>query len=168
MIKRNRNRFNEGQAAQIAVEKTAEAYKQRGVLRLAKAEPPTKAFGRGINRRIIYLANPFPDFVGAFTEQGGRMLALEVKSTIEPKLCAISENQIDWLVRWHQSGAAVGVLWEWRGQGWTFVPVGLLKQIWDSGRRHIKFSEGDPILPGQGWVILDFAANLRRWYPPEK
>lgn len=167
MIKRNTNRFNEGGAAQLMVEKTAEAYKQAAVLRLAKADPPLKVFGRGIAKKIIFLPNPFPDYIGAWTERAGRMLALEVKSTSEPRLTLngnISETQIGWLVHWHRSGAAVGVLWNC-GPDWSFLPIGQIKQVWDSGVRHIKFEQCDRISQGQGFVLLDFAANLRRWYP---
>ncbi len=164
------NLKNDGRTFESAFERTADAYFNARILRLTKVEPPVKVVGFGANRRIIFLENPFPDYTGAWTERGGRSLMIETKSTCEPRLRLqdkgmLSANQIEWLKRWHHSGAAVGVVWEWMNQGAVFLPIGQVLTIWKSGRRHIKFEEGDPIRQGRGFVLFDFVENLRKWYP---
>lgn len=151
-------------------ERTVSAYFNAKVLRMVKVEPPVRVIGWGATRQVIFLENPFPDWTGVWTERAGRSLMIETKSTCEPRLAmkekgALSANQIDWLKRWHVEGAAVGVVWEWMNHGCVFLPIGKVWQIWQSGRRHIKFDECDPVLQGTGMILIDFAANLRRWYP---
>lgn len=168
-----RNLKNDGRGLESTFESTCEAYFQSRVLRLTKVEPPVRVVGWGANRQIIFLKNPFPDWTGVWTERGGRSLMIETKSTCEAKLPMaekgmLSINQIEWLKRWHYAGAAVGIVWEYRNHGTVFVPIGTAWAIWESGRRHIKFEEGDPVLQGQGFVLLDFVANLRKWYPDER
>lgn len=170
MLDLPKNHTNDGRGLESTFLATSEAYFAARVLRLTKVEPPVRVVGWGANRKIIFLENPFPDWTGAWTERGGRSLMIETKSTSEPKLQMankgmLSINQIEWLKRWHYAGAAVGVVWEFRNHGAVFLPIGQVWEIWQSGRRHIKFEEGDPIVQGQGFVLLDFVANLRRWYP---
>lgn len=161
---------NDGRDLEATFAATCEAYFSSRVLRLTKVEPPVRVVGWGANRKIIFLENPFPDWTGAWTERGGRSLMIETKSTSEDQLRmatngALSINQIEWLKRWHWAGAAVGVVWEWRNHGAVFLPIGKVWDVWQSGRRHIKWEEGDPIQQGMGFVLMDFVANLRRWYP---
>lgn len=172
-LDRPKNAANDGRTFEDIFRKTADAYFYARILRLTKVEPPVRVVGWGPNRRIIFLENPFPDWTGAWCERGGKSLMIETKSTSEPRLRlqeqgALSINQIDWLKRWHQCGSAVGVVWEWMNQGAVFLPIGLIDQVWKSGRRHIKFEEGDPIQQGKGFVLIDFVENLRRWYPADQ
>lgn len=169
-----KNHANDGRAFEEIFKKTCAAYFQSRVLRLTKVEPPVRVLGWGPNRKVIFLENPFSDWIGTWTERGGRMLMIETKSTSEPRLRmsedgGLSINQIEWQKRWHFAGAAVGIVWEWRtsdlGHSAVFVPIGRAWEIWKSGRRHIKFEEGDPIHQGQGFALVDFLPNLRRWYP---
>jgi hypothetical protein len=152
-------------------ERTCDAYRVAKVARLAKVEPPVRVIGWGESRKVIFLKNTFPDYIGSWTERNGRALCIEVKSTLEPKLpiCTTSgglkDDQIDNLVLWHYSGAAVGVVWEWVGHGFAFVPIGLADSIRKEPRRHIKWNEADPVAQGTGFMMIDFLTNLRRWYP---
>lgn len=170
-----RNRFNDGGAFEEMFLRTCEAYLNQSVLRLLKVEPPTKvirepAATHSRGRRVIFLENPFPDFIGTWTERAGRALMIETKSSMEPVLrigegCNLSLKQAIWLARWSEAGAACGVVWCYSGHGSVFLPIGQINEVISSGRRSIKFDEGDRIEQGKGFVLVDFAANLRRWYP---
>lgn len=170
-----RNRFNDGGAFEEMFLRTCECYHAQQVLRLSKVEPPTKVIKDSNNerlrgRRVIFLENPFPDFLGVWTERNGRALMIETKSSMEPVLrigegCNLTLKQAEWLCRWHVAGAAVGVVWCYSGHGSVFLPVKQISEAMEAGRRSIKFEEGDVIEQGKGFVLVDFAANLRRWYP---
>lgn len=165
-----KNASNDGRTFEDAFLKTADAYFNARILRLSKVEPPVRVVGWGEKRKVIFMENPFPDWTGVWTERAGRSLMIETKSTCEPKLAmkekgSLSANQIEWLKRWHHSGSAVGVVWEWMNHGAVFIPIGQVVGIWQSGRRHIKFEECQPIRQGRGFVLFDFVENLRHWYP---
>lgn len=166
MKKLFRNPVKEGKEFERQFEIVSTHYNYQRILKLAKCDPPSVI----VRGQIIYKANPFLDWVGSWTERGGRSLFIETKSTEHPRL-PMSDNhhltklQIDNLKFWAYAGAAVGVVWEWRGHGCVFLPIGLIKKIWDEERRHIKFEEGDPIAQGNGMILFDFVHNLRRWYP---
>jgi penicillin-binding protein-related factor A (putative recombinase) len=172
MSGRPKNASNDGRLFETMIERTADAYFNARILRLCKVEPPVRVIGWGQNRKVIFLENPFPDWTGAWTERAGRSLMIETKSTSDPRLPMaasgnLSENQVEWLKRWHYAGAAVGIIWEWKNNGAAFIPIGQAVDIWKSGRRHIKWEECDPIRQGTGFVLIDFVENLRRWYPHE-
>jgi len=163
MIRKASNRFNDGRRFEGMVASTAVQYHYRKILRLEKVDPPTRIAGG----RIIFLENPFADFTGGWTERGGRSIMLEVKSTSDDKLPIggkLTDKQIAWLERWHHAGAAVGVLWEAAGAV-GFLPIGRIVAVVKSGRRHLKFSEADPVAQGTGMILVDFVLNLRKWYP---
>lgn len=156
------NARNDGRALEAMIQGTATAYRHANVLRLEKVDPPTRVFGG----RVIFMENPFADFIGGWTERGGRLLLIEAKSTSVPKLALgakLTTKQRDWLLRWHQAGAAVGVIWEFQG-ACRFLPLGQIVKTWPL-RKHIKWEEAEPISQGQGFVLIDFVQNLRRWYP---
>lgn len=171
-----RNHLNDGRGFEDLFERTCDAYLHSRTLRLSKVEPPVKVIGGGkVERRVIFLENPYLDYLGAWTERGGRSLMIEAKCTSGPdggKLpirddSSLKLRQVEWLKRWHCAGAAVGVVWNWTERGSVFLPIGLIDSIIKAERRHIKFEEGDKIEQGVGFVLLDFAANLRKWYPLE-
>lgn len=170
------NHGNDGRGFETMFERTCDAYRSANRLRLQKVEPPVRVIGWGEKRKVIFLENPFPDYIGAWTERGGQTLCIEVKSTSgedgsKLQICkgsgGLRDTQLDWLIRWHRSGAAVGIVWEWVGHGWAFIPVGLAESIRREPRRHIKFSECEPILQGQGFAMVDFLTNLSKWYAPK-
>lgn len=154
------------------VKRVLEHYRQRNILRMEKVGPPARIMGGGLRRNVIFMENPFMDFVGTWTERGGRMLAIEAKSTQDGKLVMaeagnLKDKQIEWLQRWHAAGAAVGILWEWRGTGWRFIPLGNLMAVVKTGRRHIKWDESCaiPRMSGHPQAHHDFICNLRTIYP---
>src|SRR3954468_23107434 len=131
-MNRPNNFFNDGRGFETSFKKTVEAYRHKEILRLEKVSPPARVMGDGNNRKVIFLPNPFLDWVGTWTERNGRALMIECKSTSEPKLTfggGISDNQIEWLLRWHYAGVAVGVCWEFVGEGVAFIPVGQIHRV---------------------------------------
>jgi penicillin-binding protein-related factor A (putative recombinase) len=161
------NARNDGRRFEELFRGVADQYQHHRLLRLEKCDAPTKVLGVRPNVKVIFQENPFADWVGSWTERGGRALVLETKSTLEDKLTLggkLSDNQIEWLGRWHAAGAVTGVVWEANFLV-GFLPLGRIMDVVKSGRRHIKFAEADPVPQGKGWVLFDFIQNLRRWYP---
>jgi hypothetical protein len=116
---------------------------------------------------VIFLPNPHLDWVGAWTERYGRALMMETKSTSEPRLglgSKLTTTQIEWLLRWHHAGAAVGVCWEFVGHGVGFIPVGQIDQTLKTGRKHLKWEEVRPVKQGMGFILYDFVPYLRQFY----
>lgn len=166
------NHKNDGREFEGRFGQTCEAYRQKKILRLEKVGPPCRIIFKGPGQQqIIFLDNPFLDWVGTWVERNGRCLMIETKSTSEPKLQMgksnkLSDHQVEWLMRWHYAGAAVGLVWEYVGTGVAFIPIGQLHDIRKSGRRHIKWEEvaARQIKQGVGFVLLDFVPYLRQFY----
>lgn len=81
---------------------------------VAKVTPPARIIGK----RVVFLANPFLDFVGVMRVPGlqkGVPLFVECKATTKPKLVVgsggISEQQVQSLVRWRNAQSIAFVLW---------------------------------------------------------
>jgi hypothetical protein len=147
------------------------AYRGKRTMDLEKVEPPTRVVKRPptFQPEILRLANPFLDFVGTWTAQGGRAIFLEAKSTAEPRLPlrtsgGLSESQHDALLRWADSGAAVGVLWGHR-EDVRFVPLIAIAAQLAAGVKHLKWENATPIPAGVGWIRWDFAAVLAQYCP---
>ena len=164
-MNRRSNANNDGKRFEKLLKQVADVYFHKKVLRLEKCDPPVRIIGPG---KVQFLENPFSDFTGVWEERGGRALMIEAKSTKDGKLPIgngkLTDLQIDWLIRWHTVGAAVGVIWESDFRV-GFLPIGTIEAIRQSGRRSIKFEEADPVPQGMGHILFDFAVNLRRWYP---
>lgn len=161
---------NQGSGFEEQILRICEVYRQKGVLELEKVEPPVRVVGTGIRRKVIFMRNPFLDYVGVWRSRGGRAVFLEAKSTKEPKLPfgsgGLSDGQIANLIRWHESGAAAGVLWEHFGD-MRFVPIPALQAMSEAGVRHIKWGNATPVPPGLGFVFWDFESVLARYYPEQ-
>lgn len=156
------------------VEKSAATYV--GKLRLRKVDPPARIMGGGAGRRVIFLENPFLDFVGVWTECGGRAVFIECKSTAKPKLTfdsdgGITTTQLDALRNWHNAGAVAFVLWQW-GERVRMVTAALLAKCRDEARfgTRFKFLDwedfgiGHDIPAGEGWCMVDFRREMwARW-----
>lgn len=154
------------------ITRIANDYDRRRVLSLNKVDPPTRMIMDKRTKRWIpiHLANPFLDFVGAWTEQRGRGIFLEAKSTTEPRLQlgsgGISDNQWIALQRWRKAGAAVGVLW-----GYTptheirFVPFELIESQLRNDAKHVKWQHASEIPRGLGFCTWNFAAILAEYHP---
>lgn len=168
------NRHNTGIGFQGMIESTARTYQASGWMRLRKVDPPTRVVGSGAARRIIYLENPFLDFIGSWTERKGRMVVIECKSTSKEKLPfdssgGVTVAQLDSLRHWHNAGAVAFVLWEFKGQV-KMVTAEFLAKCRDENRReeHFKYIHwedlGEPMKQGRGLNLVDFLPEMRaRW-----
>ncbi len=159
---------NQGSGFEDSLARVCEVYKLKGILELEKVEPPVRVVGTGFKRKVIFMPNPFLDYVGAWRSRGGRALFLEAKSTREPKLPfgagGLTDKQIDALERWHSAGAAVGLLWEHLGHV-RFVPLMAIQAQRDSSTRHLKWGNATPVPAGMGFLFWDFEPVLARYYP---
>lgn len=157
------NNKNDGRRFQNLVQQIADQYARQHILRLHKCDPPTRNFGG----RIIYQANPFPDFIGVLTAGRGRMIALEVKSTTDRRLelgrekHGVTRKQCELLKDWHAAGAIGGVLWE-RPGGVELIPTANLLAAYMTPLKSLEAgsSYGIAVPGGLGFVIHDFARVL--------
>ena len=159
------NLLNDGRAFQKEIEMTAKVYAITGNATLAKVDPPTRVFGAGAARRMIYLANPFPDFVGAWTAEGGRALFIEAKSTKTHRLPfkrhgGLTLEQYSALMRWHFAGAAVAVVWQYAGCVALFN-ADMLAQASARGDKSLVHANGLSVARGTGACVWDFLATLK-------
>ncbi|MDE2020481.1 MAG: hypothetical protein KGJ13_09120, partial [Patescibacteria group bacterium] len=119
-------RRNDGRPWQDEILRIARVYRDLGIMRLEKVDAPVKFAGK----RVIFMPNPFPDFVGCW-HRNGRMIALEAKSTSDGRLgigvraTGLTDTQCEALAGWHKHGAISGVLWRdlenSRWIPWTFI-----------------------------------------------
>lgn len=154
---------NSGKPWEEMIQTSADVYERQGFLRLSKVDPPTKMVGPG---RVIWLKNPFLDFVGSWTERQGRALMLEAKSTKDPTLKlrqkdnGVTEDQLWAIDRWHRSGAVTGVLWHVRDKAMYYLSPMALASALIEGRRNVGVDDGVRFTQGVGMVLADFLPAL--------
>lgn len=149
-----------GDAFESTIELILTGYERTRRATINKVDPPTKVVGKG---KVIHMANPFLDYVGAWTERGGRAIFLEAKSTAGPtlKLCAsggLTDKQWEALHRWDQAGAVTGILWGHAGQI-KAINLPTIRQAITT-RRSIKWEHYRPCRKGTGLITHDFLAEL--------
>jgi len=135
------------------------AYKTQGRATLEKVDPPSKVLGN----RVIYMENPFLDFVGSWTEQGGRALFIEAKATDEPRLLiggksnsnGMKDNQLANALAWWRAGAMVLVLWRFQGEVRVFTPAMAKHATMENGRRSLRFCDAHRLPSGYGFLRYD-------------
>lgn len=166
------NRFNTGKGFEGMVETILLQYQCRGLLRVKKVDPPTRVVGSGAFRKVIFLANPFLDFAGTWTERGGRAVFFECKSTTEQRLAVgsssgVTQDQCDALCHWQNAGAVTFVLWEVKPLGKVFfaTPVMLAAALEKSGRKSITPADCEPVPQGVGHVFFDFLKLMHKHWP---
>jgi penicillin-binding protein-related factor A (putative recombinase) len=152
---------NDGRPLEKEIETICMQYQSKGLLRMKKVEPPCRIVGR----RVIFLANPFLDFIGAWTERNGRLVVFEVKSTRDATLQigsrGLSDKQVDALRLWHAAGAVTFVLIRWEILGRVdLIPWRWIKTILDD-RSHIRQEDCVKLNPGIGYVTWDFLGAMR-------
>jgi penicillin-binding protein-related factor A (putative recombinase) len=165
-MKKNSNARNDGTGFENSLAGVLRCYASAGQMRVKKVSQPIKVFGPPGNQRVIHLENPFLDFVGAWTERGGRMIMFEAKSTIEPKLqlgSKLSDNQAASLHLWDVANAVSFLLWEHRGavRLWTDWMIAEQATEW----RHLKFERGVVVPAGLGFVLWDFRKVMLQIWP---
>lgn len=158
-----RNASNSGKGFEELLSRIFAAYEQRRIATFEKVEQPMKIMGSGKARRVVFLKNPFLDFTGVWTAQGGRAIHVEAKSSEAPRLpigddsSGLKDKQVTNLKRWDDSGAATGVLWLYAGDV-RLIPIEHVRRQ----RRDAFFpwEEAIPIPQGPGFIIYDFLALL--------
>lgn len=160
---------NTGKAFEKEIERTAGAYQSLRQATLRKVDPPVRIFWKddpatGKKRQIVtFLRNPWMDFVGAHTAGGGRMLAVECKSTATHRLGLregqLAPDQVAAMRVWACAGAAVCVLWQFAGRVALFTPD-MLEAAIVRGDKSLVHEAGKPVPRGEGSVIWDFLPVL--------
>lgn len=161
---------NTGKWLEEEIKRIADDYQRRGILSLAKADPPIAIKRIGPKIVPIQLENPFLDFLGAWKRRGGRAIFLEAKSTQEEKLKlgdgGLTDNQWAALRRWRAAGAAVGVLWGMtRTCEIRFVPFELIESQLRNDAKHVKWQHAEPLQPGLGFCTWNFEQALADYHP---
>ena len=163
------NRRNDGRAFENALEVIFTRYSAHNLMRLRKAEPPCKVMGFGAGRRVIFLKNPFLDFIGLWNERAGRFVALEAKSTSKPLLpldsdSGVTEAQVEALRWWTVAGGVAAVLWEHRGEVKLVMPLTIVDTL--RSRRSLQWEKAGRIIkPGLGLERWQILAALRSAFP---
>jgi len=158
------NRENDGRPFQRELEITAGGYQCRRIATLRKVDPPTRLVGSGAARRVLFMANPFLDFVGVWTAHHGRALFIEAKSTATHRLPfnrsgGITPEQLASIKTWRHAGAAAAVLWRFGMRVALFLPEDLI-QAEGRGDKSLVFENGRRVPAGEGNLIWDFLPVL--------
>lgn len=145
------------------IEKVLTQYSHQELMLIKKVEPPTRTLGSGFKRRVIYLENPFLDFIGAWREQGGRLVCFEAKHTDKPRLplndSGLKETQRQAMRSWYNYLGVTFALWGYAGEV-RFVSVHLVMQTWRAGAKSIEWEQAEVIPQGKGFVLFDFRVNM--------
>jgi penicillin-binding protein-related factor A (putative recombinase) len=153
------NWANDGRAFQEEIELTCGAYNLAGIATIKKVDPPTRIVGSKEDRRVIFLPNPFLDYVGAWTARHSRAIFFEAKSTSEPRLKlgsgGLTDSQINALGSWRLAAAATFVLWQHAGEVRLFT-VEAIRWATSRGDRSLAFANGAPVRQGSATIIWDF------------
>lgn len=158
------NKSNDrGKSLQSRLESIWEGYRKAGRAKIEKVDPPVKVMGSGAKRRVIFMDNPFVDYAGAWTEQGGRSIHIEAKSTDKPRLSlggsGVTNNQIANLRKWTAAGAVAGLAWG-HGNEIKIVPARELLEAWDADAKSIQWHHIPSSPRGFGLVEIDILATL--------
>lgn len=159
-----------GTAFEKSIFQTCEAYRSAGIATFHKVDPPTRVLRIGKATRTIHLKNPFLDFVGSWTELGGKMLMIECKFTEGPLLrldhdAGIKASQIESGLRWAAAGAAVAYLWRVGSDTRLVTPAMVRAQL--TQRRSLRWCDAHPIPQGKHFILIDFLALLRQLHKPK-
>lgn len=158
-----------GKSFEAEVQMVLTQYEHRGLMRVRKVDPPVRVLGFGVKRRVIFLKNPWLDFVGAWDEREGRCVIIECKETREPRLPfgrdeGITQSQLHNLHCWSASDAAAFILWRTGGQTF-FATIRQLYKARDDGRKSLTPDYCDTVQPGLGFAIMDFVVQMRAAWP---
>lgn len=162
---------NSGTSFEDHVEIVCDYYRAARSADITKVEPPTRTLFIGPGKtKIIHLENPYLDFVGTWTARGGKAIHLEAKTTDTPRLpvgnkAGVDAQQLASLHRWHNAGAAVGVLWQHMGKV-RFVTLTALQHALEvEERASVAWTKAYPIPAGPDMLSFDFLPILAALYP---
>lgn len=154
-----------GTSFEARIRAVCDTYLARGLAYLEKVDPPTVK----TKFRTIYKDNPFLDFVGSWMEQHGRSIHIEAKSNSKTSLPisadrdGVSVEQIESLEKWEAAGAAVGILWDHKGEV-RFVTLAQMAAAKADELKSVPWARAYRIPAGHG-IDFDFLAVLHVLYP---
>ncbi len=117
-----------------AISEALTNYSIRNWMVAEKVSPPARVFGK----RVIFLSNPFLDFVGVHVRTQ-RAVFIEAKYTENPRLtmnAQLSKSQIISLERWSSAGAIAFVLWCVAGRNVYLIPARKVIDVYPT-RKHL-------------------------------
>lgn len=162
---------NDGRGFQAEIAMTTQTYRARGIATIAKTDPPTRVVGGGLGRRIIYMENPWLDYLGVWTAHHGRALLIEAKA-VDGRLPfkasgGLSETQWIAMKAWRRAGAACCLLWRQKGRVCLYTPERLAEA---DAREDLSlcFEDGLPVPQGEGMAIWDFLPVLENAIWPQE
>lgn len=172
MSKTRTNRNNDGRSFERLMESIFVQYERQGIATIEKVSPPARITGPGRRvhtKEVLFLANPWLDFVGVWTARGGQALMLEAKDHRGARLklaCdgGIRVKQIESMERWSRSGAAVCVVWHNAGRA-AIISLTEIKAALVDGKKSLEFIKCQRIPTGKGFVFHDILAALKTIYP---
>lgn len=153
-----------GKALQARLESIWLGYRKAGRARIEKIDPPVKVYGTGPRRSVVFLENPWLDYSGAWTEQGGRSLHIEAKSTDGERLSlggsgGVTNNQVAALRKWSEAGGVAALAWGHANEI-KIIPARELLDAWDAGAKSIQWRHLPAVPRGTGLVEFDLLAAL--------
>lgn len=155
-----------GTTFEARIKAVCDCYLASGRAYFEKVDPPTVK----TQYRTIYKDNPFLDFVGSWIERGGQSIHIEAKSNSKTALPisadkdGVSVEQIESLEKWQAANAAVGILWEHKGEV-RFVTLAMMEDAKAENIKSVPWARAYRIPKGAGAVEFDFLAILTVLYP---
>lgn len=158
------NAKNTGRAFEREMELTCKGYEQARIATIEKVTPPTRTVGGGRSMRVIYMANPFLDFIGVWTANGERPVFIEAKSTSNHLLPigadgGLTANQCVAMQRWENAGAVVGLVWQFHDK---VVAIRSAHRLIPTLSRSLRFEDfKDKLVErGNGLIVWDFLSSF--------
>ena len=153
-----------GEAHEAEIELICGQYRKQKRAKIHKVDPPIRIVRRGKQAIGIPQPSPFVDWLGCWTERGGRLIHIESKSTREPRLPLLTKeglkgSQYDNLIAWHRAGAIVGVLWGHAG-GMKLISLPTIAHAIESEQKSLKWRHHRSCRRGTGLVTWDFLTDL--------
>ncbi len=166
------NARNDGREFQGEIERSCGFYNSHRIATVRKCDPPIRIvwtpdkITKKPVQRVIFLQNPFLDYIGTWTARGARMLCIEAKSTSYHLLRFNADNGFkdkQWaaMKSWHWSGAACALLWKFNGKVMLFTPA-MLFAVEATKAKSLKHEDGLRVEPGVGSLVWDFLPILAK------
>ncbi len=153
-----------GKIFEDSIEGIFAAYKRAGIAKIEKVDPPVRVIGSKSFKKVIFLENPWLDYSGVWSANGGQQLHIEAKTTGDPRLeigeKGISDDQVRALLEWHKFGAAVGIAWGHEGQV-KVITVETIRVAVAMGLKSFKWRHLPPCPRGEGFILWDILRAIR-------